>query len=48
VRRALLRRLPALTRFYFGAIHPLNVEQYTLRELSEYSTYMQRVQAEGE
>lgn len=36
-----------MTRFYFGAIHPLNVEEFTLRELSEYSTYMQRVMAEG-
>jgi hypothetical protein len=40
--------LPALTRFYHGAIHSLNVEQFTLRELSEYTTYMQRAQAEAD
>lgn len=45
MRRALLRKLPALTQFYFGAIHPLNVEDYTLAELSEYVTAMEKAQA---
>lgn len=48
MRRALVRRLPALTRFYSGAIHPLNVEHYTLRELSEYVTQMDQFHAEQE
>lgn len=46
MRRGLLRRLPALTRFYYGAIHPLNVEQFTLAELSEYVTQMEQALAE--
>jgi len=46
VRRVLLEQLPALTRFYYGAIHSLNVEQFSLRELSEYVSQMQRAQAE--
>jgi hypothetical protein len=37
-----------LTRFYFGAIHYLNVEQFTLREVSELLTQMQRAQAEAQ
>lgn len=45
-RRALYQRLPALTRFYYGAIHPLNVEEFTYRELSEYVTQMDRYLAE--
>lgn len=45
-RRALRKRLPALTRFYYGAITPLNVDQYTLRELVEYVTQMERAMAE--
>lgn len=48
MRRALLVRLPALTRFYYGAIHPLNVEQLSLREISEYLTQMDRAQADAE
>lgn len=46
MRRGLLRKLPALTRFYFGAIHALNVEDYTLAELNEYVTQMEKAQAE--
>lgn len=46
MRRALLKRLPALTRFYFGAIHPLNVEQFTIREISEYVVQMDKALAE--
>jgi hypothetical protein len=41
MRRALLAKLPALTRFYFGAIHPLNVEDYTFAELNAYVTAME-------
>jgi hypothetical protein len=44
VRRDLLESLPALTRFYYGAIHPLNVDQFTFRELSEYLAQMRRAQ----
>lgn len=33
MRRALLNQLPALTRFYHGAIHYLNVDQFTFAEL---------------
>lgn len=40
MRRALLEQLPALTRFTYGAINPLTVEHYTLRELDAYLTYM--------
>lgn len=40
MRRALLRRLPQLTRFYYGAINPLTVDDYTLRELVEYVRQM--------
>lgn len=42
MRRALVSQLPALTHFYNGAIHPLNVDEYTTRELSEYVTQMQQ------
>ncbi len=45
MRRALLKQLPALTHFYNGAIHPLNVDQFTERELSEYLVQMQQAQA---
>lgn len=34
-----------MTRFYYGAIHPLNVEQYTLREIVEYQRQMDEAQA---
>ena len=46
MRRALLRRLPRLTRFTYGAIHPLNVEELTLAELGEYLTAMDKYEAE--
>jgi hypothetical protein len=46
VRRALLKGLPQLTRFYYGAIHPLNVDEFTTRELAEYSAQMNRALAE--
>lgn len=45
MRRALLKQLPALTHFYHGAIHSLNVDQFTERELSEYIVQMQQAQA---
>jgi len=35
-----------LTHFYYGAIHPLNVEDYTVAELSEYVAQMEQAQAE--
>jgi hypothetical protein len=40
VRRGFLKELPALSRFFHGAISPLNVDEFTLRELSAYVTYM--------
>lgn len=46
MRRALLKKLPRLTRFTFGAITPLNVEDLTLAELSEYLTAMDKHEAE--
>jgi hypothetical protein len=45
MRRALLRKLPALTRFTFGALNPLTVEDYTYAELNEYVTQMEQAQA---
>lgn len=48
MRQALLRRLPALTRFYYGAISPLNADDFTYAELSEYVTQMERALAEQE
>lgn len=42
VRRDLLHKLPALTRFYYGAISPLNVEQFSTRELTEYVRQMEQ------
>lgn len=38
MRRALLPLLPALTRFTYGALNPLTIDRYTLRELNEYRT----------
>ena len=46
MRRALLKKLPRLTRFTFGAIHPLNVEELTLAEIGEYLTAMDKFDAE--
>lgn len=46
MRRALLGKLPALTRFYYGAISPINVDEFTYAELSEYVTQMERALAE--
>ena len=31
-----------MTRFTYGAIHPLNVEELTLAEISEYLTAMDK------
>lgn len=42
MRRALQKQLPALTRHYFGAITPLNVDEYTYGELSEYVVQMRQ------
>jgi hypothetical protein len=36
VRQELLELLPQLTRFTYGAINPLTVEDYTIGELSAY------------
>lgn len=44
MRRALLHELPHLTHFYHGAIHPLNVDEYTNRELSVYIRTMRATQ----
>lgn len=44
MRRALCKQLPALTKFYNGAIHPLNVDEFTTREISEYIVRMDEYQ----
>jgi hypothetical protein len=44
LRQALRKQLPALSRFYHGAITPLNVNDYTYGELNEYVMQMQRAQ----
>lgn len=41
MRRALLRKMPALTQFTYGAINPLTVQDYTYAELNAYVTAMQ-------
>lgn len=46
MRRALLHKLPRLTRFTYGAITPFNVEDLTIAELSEYLTAMDRHEAD--
>lgn len=46
MRRDLLSKLPQLTRFYYGAITPLNVEQFTARELDLYVVSMEQFLAE--
>lgn len=40
--------MPRLTRFTYGAITPLNVEELTLAELGEYLTAMDKHDAELE
>lgn len=48
MRQALRKQLPALSQFYYGAITPLNVDDYTYGELTEYLTQMLRAkQDEG-
>lgn len=44
MRRALLKRLPALTHFY--GLRPSDIDSMTLREVSEYVVQMERAQAE--
>lgn len=39
MRRALLNQLPALTRFYHGAVHYLNVDEFTYAELERLAEY---------
>lgn len=46
MRRALLPRLPALTRFY--GLRPADIEAMTLREVSEYVTQMEQALAKAE
>lgn len=46
MRQALLRELPALTRFY--GLRPEDVSRMTMREISEYRAQMDRAQAEAE
>lgn len=45
MRRALLKSLPALTKFY--GIKPSDIDGMTVREISEYLTQMQRAQEEA-
>lgn len=47
MRRALRSKLPALTRYTFGAINPLTVDDYTYAELNAYVTAMQEHRARG-
>lgn len=44
MRRALRRKLPALTQFTFGALNPLTVQDYTYAELNEYVTAMEQAE----
>lgn len=46
MRRALLKKLPRLTRFTYGAIHPLNVGDLTMAELVAYLTALDKHEAE--
>lgn len=45
MRRALLKSLPALTKFY--GLTPDDIDRMTLREVSEYLTQMQQAQEEA-
>lgn len=46
MRRALLRQMPALTRFY--GLLPSDIDRMTVREISEYQVQMDRAMAEAE
>lgn len=46
MRRALLKELPQLTKFY--GLKPHDIDSMTLREISEYRTQMQKYLAEEE
>lgn len=46
MRRALLRELPALTRFY--GLKPWDMDRMTLREVVEYRTQYREYQASAE
>lgn len=46
MRRALLRQLPALTRFY--GLRPQDFDDMTVREISEYVTQMEQAEQEAE
>lgn len=38
--------MPALTRFYFGALTPLTVERYTVGELHRYLSFFRSAMRE--
>lgn len=40
--------MTALTRFYYGAINPLTVEHYTLREIARYVRDMEIATAQSD
>jgi hypothetical protein len=46
VRRALLRSMPAITRFY--GIRPWEIEQFTMDELNEYLRSMDEYNRQAE
>ena len=46
MRQALLRELPAFTRFY--GLKPADFDDMTLREISEYRTQMQKARADAD
>ena len=48
MRRALVDQMPALTRFTYGALNPLTVEQFTLREINTYLIAMHRAAQSNE
>lgn len=39
--------MPALTRFTFGALNPLTVDDYTYREISEFLSQMNQYRSSG-
>lgn len=46
MRQALLRELPAFTRFY--GLRPEDIDRMSLREISEYQVQMHKAQAEAD
>lgn len=45
MRRLLLPELPLFSRFYH--LHPWDIDRMTLREISEYRTRLQQIEAKG-